>query len=256
MRASRLLHRHYKIDQFYAGLVNEVAGPRGSGKSFLCYREVIAYLRQYKGQAVIIDTIGSLRPEVLADLIRETPPADTTAAGNANAHQTQEAMHDRVQVMRTLSVYGIVDAVREISSKFSTDDVHLSRTTREEDKIGIVVVDTIANPLGLLMQKGQQEGHAVMVSILRELSMLARMHGVCVVLVNTTVKAQPTSYQASAFSDVAIQPALGKVWPHLIDYCLFIHPIPDDSHRPIDRRGYIQEVVRSRVGGVGEWSLV
>lgn len=238
MRASKLLHRHRKISHFYAGLVNEVSGPRGCGKSHLCYDEVIAYLQREKGQAVIVDTIDSLRPEVLAHLVHEQ-------GGDA-------AMLDRIQVMRTLSIYGILEATREIASKLS--DTALA-TLSDADRIGIVVFDTIANPLGLLMQKGQQEGHALMISVMRELTMLACRHGVCVVLVNSTVKAQPT-YAASAFSDVAVQPALGRVWPHLVDYSLFIHPLAPDSHRPIDKRGYIQEVVRSRVGGVGQWELV
>lgn len=174
-------------------------------------------------------------------------------------------MLDRIQISRCLDIYGVVEEVHEITSKFVPG-------LPADERIGILLIDNITNPLALLMQRGQSLGHDLMVSLLRELSLLSRIYGVCILLVNTTVKADsgrssiartsdsqhhvPVTYRESAFADVSIKPALGNTWPHLIDYCLFIHPVPEGSKKIPGRRGYIQEVTRSRVGGIGQWTVV
>lgn len=263
-------------------------------------------------------------------------------------------MLDRVQIIHTFNMYGLIDAVQEIqaallSARGTSDvpDVNVqsedfgtgtegqagldpeagSRTrTRTRTKagtgtIGIVMIDTITNPLSLLMQTGQTQGHDVMVTFTRQLTLLTRLHGVCCIVTNTTVrhtgapvpasaslggdgrtateqvasdvarsnaeavaagvatgvaaglgaKAEadpsrssasggggggPGGYASSAFSNVTMKPALGTTWPHLTDYCLFIHRVPAGTRRVPGKRGFIQEVVRSRVGGVGQWEMV
>ena len=55
MRASRIAREPRKIDKFYAGLIHEISGPRNCGKSWLCYHEIISYLNDNPGKAVIVD---------------------------------------------------------------------------------------------------------------------------------------------------------------------------------------------------------
>lgn len=72
MKASKLLHTRRRIDRFHAGLVHEIAGPAYSGKSQLCYQEIITFLHHQPGLAVIID-VRQLRCECCrADLNRLT----------------------------------------------------------------------------------------------------------------------------------------------------------------------------------------
>lgn len=55
MKSSKLVHKRQKIDRFYSGLVHEIAGPTQSGKSYLCYMELITFLHKSPGLAIIID---------------------------------------------------------------------------------------------------------------------------------------------------------------------------------------------------------
>lgn len=55
VRASKLISRSRRIDRFFTGLVHEIAGPVQSGKSYLCYNEIISYLHEYPGFGVVID---------------------------------------------------------------------------------------------------------------------------------------------------------------------------------------------------------
>ncbi|BFZ55750.1 hypothetical protein PYCC9005_002791 [Savitreella phatthalungensis] len=245
MRAGELLgQRPERIDKFFLGLVNELAGPAGCGKSILCYKEILCFLQTRPGIAIILDTVDGFKADIFAALIRQNEP------------DRADELLERIQVMRTRTVYDILEAVREVAAG-------LRKSKKEGERIGVLCIDTIANPLGLLMQKGQQEGHALMVSITRELSFIARFHRVCIILVNTAVRIPSTTYpqtttfnRDSAFDGISLQPALGKLWPHLIDYCMFVHPLPESAGRPLHGRGYIHEIIRSRIGGTGEWEVV
>ncbi len=225
--------------------VNEVAGPPQSGKSTLCFDQVITYLKTHRGQAVIVDTIGSLSPITLAQQIE-------SRQGDSN-------MLDRIQIMRTLDIWGVVEAIQEITSSFALPlaltQSSAAQEARRDSQIGIILIDTIANPLGLVMARGQSQGHDLMVSFMRELTLLNRHHGVCVILVNTVVKTN-IPFEGSAFADVKIKPALGQTWRYLLDFSLFIHPVPEGSTRLEGKRGYIVEVIKSSDGFVGDWWLV
>lgn len=173
-------------------------------------------------------------------------------------------MAERVVLVPCLDIYGVVEAVQGLQGNFVSN-------MADEDKVGIVLIDNITNPVSLLMQNGRSQGHDLMVCLVRDLTLLSRLHNICILIVNTTVKLNArrngkngedgssnvsTTNMDSAFADVAIKPALGTTWPHLIDYCLFIHPVPEGTRKIPGKRGLIQEVVRSRIGGVGEWEMV
>lgn len=171
-------------------------------------------------------------------------------------------MLDRIQISRCLDIYGVIEAIQEVNAQFVPGVSAKNRT-------GILLIDNITNPMSQLMQRGQSQGHDLMVCIARELTLMSRLNDVCVLVVNTTVgtdskknretndsNVDAITNRDAAFSDVMIKPALGNTWPHLIDYCLFIHPVPDKTKMVPGKRGYIQEVIRSRIGGVGVWEMV
>lgn len=173
-----------------------------------------------------------------------------------------EEMLDRIQISRCLDIYGVIEAIQEVNAQYVPG-------LPARDRVGILLIDNITNPMSQLMQRGQSQGHDLMVCMARELTLMSRLSNVCVLVVNTTVNTEskrpreaiessfaPITNREAAFSDVMIKPALGNTWPHLIDYCLFIHPVPAETKRVPGKRGYIQEVVRSRIGGVGTWEMV
>lgn len=192
-------------------------------------------------------TNRTFSPAVLSALIKER-------GGDSS-------MLDRIVIVPCLDIIGVVEAIQGVMASYRKD------TLEEHDKIGMVLIDNITNPISMLMQNGRSQGHDLMVCLARDLTLLSRLYSVCILVVNSTIKIAPSKgaeegtggtqgYRESAFADVRIKPALGSTWPHLMDFCLFIHPIPEDARRVPGKRGYIQEVIRSRVGGVGEWTVV
>jgi hypothetical protein len=195
-------------------------------------------------RAKLLQTTGVFDAARLADLVQ---------SGGGT-----QAMFERIQIMRSLDMDGVVEAIHDVQQ------LHIE-LQREGQGIGIVIIDFITNPLSMMMQHGQTQGHDLMVCLSRDLTQLSRQ-GVCVLVVNTTVRASRdvTAGAASgvgknrdvAFDEVGLKPALGSTWPFLMDYSLQIYPVPNGTVRKPGKRGYIQEVVRSRVGGVGEWEMV
>lgn len=175
-------------------------------------------------------------------------------------------MLDRIQITRCLDIYGIVEAIQEIQASFVVGQ-------RPQERIGFILIDNMTNPMSLMMQKGQTSGHDLMVCVARELTLLSRMQQVCILVINSTVRAETrmldnaargdqdkktlvTQNRDAAFADVKVKPALGNTWSHLLDYCLLLYPVPEGTPRVPGKRGFVQEVIRSRIGGVGEWEMV
>ncbi|CCG84072.1 protein of unknown function [Taphrina deformans PYCC 5710] len=187
------------------------------------------------------------------------------------AREGDAGMLNRIQITRCLNLYGVIEVIQEISATLTTTTTTMGAAAGPGERIGMVVIDSISNPVALMMQKGQTPGHDLMVCVMRELTVLSR-RDVSVLLVNATVRADPRrreegpgagagggggggSNRDAAFSGVQIKPALGNTWPHLVDYSMLIYPVPEGTVRVPGKRGYIQEIIRSRVGGTGEWEM-
>ena len=189
-----------KLIHCYIGLLNEIAGPKSSGRTTLAYREIVRFLELHAEDAVIIDTIGTFNPRMLNDL--------------------QTGMEDRIHIIRTMTIYGVIDAVREST------------------RAGIILIDNITNPLSLVMQYGKN--YNLMEAFMIELTLMRKT----VILINNTVKT--ADYPASAFAGINLKPALGPQFTHLVDHTILVHPIAG-------RR--VIEVIRSRRECPGDWII-
>jgi hypothetical protein len=290
LRNREQLLKHAKIDiddpnaklkTCHRALVTELAGPTSTlqHRQSLAYADMLQFLTRpgdVLSQAVVIDTLGTTQPQLLASTITASMPQDS--AGQAQAAQ----LLDRIQLTRVFNAHGLVETLQEITDSLA-EASEQAVAGRQEARIGFLLVSNITNPMSLLIQRsaGLQgtnnaqtgpapEGHALLVQIMRQLRTLAHIFGVTVVLLNNTVRAPINNeaattvepghrqrrggFQESAFSEVAFQPALGKTWPHLLDVQLLVHPCKDiDQTYEAQGEGLIIECIQSRIGGVGSW---
>ena len=86
-------------------------------------------------RAVYIDTLGTLNPSILQALLSRYPDASPSIL-------------DRIHLVTALDMVSLVDSCESIKKSLT-----------ELVPIEMLVIDTIANPLSLLMNKGQLQGH-------------------------------------------------------------------------------------------------
>jgi RecA/RadA recombinase len=126
------------------GSITELAGPSNTGKTTVSL--IRAMLMQLLSniilsrlgstpdvEAVYIDTLGTYNPALLQSLLPR--------------HSTDDTILNRIHLMTAFDMIGLIEACETIKQS-------LSRFV----PIEILVIDTIANPLSLLMNKGQLQG--------------------------------------------------------------------------------------------------
>jgi len=193
-------------------------------------------------------------------------------ANNTNDTEVVEeatSMLDRVKVMRVFDFAGMVEAFGEVSEKideFSSmktasrasteqekheicdsedeledeDDLPVGEGTanpldRQIEQIGMIIIDTITNPVSSAMSKSHVQGQALLASFMRSLGHLTRRHHVCTILTNAAVglnRSQNPDHQRRSADNVSIfastlgRPALGKAFSYLIDTSIFLSAVP------------------------------
>jgi hypothetical protein len=85
------------------------------------------------GEAVYIDTLGTYNPSLLESLLPR--------------HSTDGAILSRIRLMPAFDMISLIEACENIKQSLS-----------QLVPIELLVIDTIANPLSLLMNKGQLQG--------------------------------------------------------------------------------------------------
>ena len=85
-------------------------------------------------QAVYIDTLGTYSPSLPQSLLPPNPPSDL-------------AILDRINLMTALDMVTLIEACQTIGRS-------LSRLI----PIELLIIDTIANPISLVINKGQLQG--------------------------------------------------------------------------------------------------
>jgi len=129
------------------GSITEFAGPTNTCKTVV-FPITLRILRQLLSniilsrlsttpdvRAVYVDTLGTFNPSILQSLLSRYPDASPTIL-------------DRIHLVTALDMVSLVDSCESIKKSLT-----------ELVPIEMLVVDTIANPLSLLMNKGQLQGH-------------------------------------------------------------------------------------------------
>lgn len=140
---------------------------------------------------------------------------------------------------------------------------------------GLLIIDNIAHVTTPMLKTSFAQGQILLTSFMHSLSRLARMHNLCVLLINNTTNYNPAQQHGSKeeppsiFASCPLRPALGKIFSHLLDLHLLTHTLPktaDDAriayslgYRDVAGRkadwGHIVEVLQDRYDGrVGSWA--
>ena len=195
---------------------------------------VLSHLvEESEAEAVYIDTLGTYNPNLLLSLLTR--------------YEADKDILERIHLMTAFDMISLIETCEKIKA-----------TLEERNKsIRILVIDTIANPISLLMNKGQLQGpphipltpnhnpsggyltigHALMQSFTHLLRLMTQEYGLVTLLVNTAVKTEAMGQ--SAFMDTRIKPALGVTWSFCADTCVLMH-------RSLGEESIIVEVIRSR----------
>jgi RecA/RadA recombinase len=86
-------------------------------------------------EAVYIDTLGTYSPSLPQSLLQHYPSAEPS-------------LLDRMRLMRAFDMVSLIEACEKIKESLS-----------QLVPIELLVIDTIANPISLLMNKGQLQGY-------------------------------------------------------------------------------------------------
>jgi len=210
-------------------------------------------------------------------------------------HSTKEAfldqaarLLDRVKFMRVFDLAGAAEAVAEISqswdSQIRSPTVEKSMVRHEvassqgdeveelessnppgrqsQDGVGMLVVDNIANVVGVEMSKNQIRGHALLVTLQRSLRNLATGHKICILLVNSAVNVDPLTEarysrklddHASVFASTWGKPALGRTYASLIDLSIYLSTMPKTREgAEVAQTQSFQKTTKSRSVGIFE----
>jgi RecA/RadA recombinase len=87
-----------------------------------------------EAQAVYIDTLGTFN----ASLLRNLLPSYSTS---------ETAILDRIHLMRTLDIVTLIEACENVKQSLA-----------DSLPIELLIIDTIANPISLIMSKGHVHG--------------------------------------------------------------------------------------------------
>lgn len=165
-----------------------------------------------------------------------------------------------------------------------------SPQANNDQKHHMLIIDNLTHLIAPIMKRNYIQGQALLSSFLRSLAHTARQHDICVLILNATLRQQPTSSTSStsdntstapaiepgpsafASAEMKVRPALGKALGYLVDVSLLIHRLSGGEEGKRERGGGggsrktgnregrgevgVMEVVQDREGGrVGRMGL-
>lgn len=262
-------------------------------------RDVLAYRLEARQQRERYQESGYVYEKITA---AEGPSKDDLIA-------KATSMLDRVKVMRVFDFAGVTEAVGEVNEMIEmtcADAVRApkARATRKsgevgdseeelddeeeppeeplghrddahrDGKVGMIIVDSIANVVGSIMSKSQVQGQALLTSFVRSLHHLTSRNHICTVLTNSVVGVNPTDNpeyrrapqeHVSVFASTMGKPALGKTFTYLVDTSIFLSTVPKTSNDATIamnggscyHKALILEVLKDRCGTrEGRWAAL
>ncbi|KAI0034216.1 P-loop containing nucleoside triphosphate hydrolase protein [Vararia minispora EC-137] len=226
------------------GKVVEIAGDSGSGKTVLALHIVLAHLTAHPNASTLwLDTTGDFVPEQVVPLLE--------AHNDACARKGEVTVLERIHLHLAFQVNDAYSALASLHTTLA-QDTHV--------KPRIVVVDTITALIGPLLTAASSEGtsrHAIMTDFMRNLRMLAQLHGLSVLVLNNSTRSLPNN-PVSIFPNTVRKPALGPSFAFLSDVTLWLALPPDkvenrEEHIDDCTERRVAEVFRSKVSASGRW---
>ena len=124
---------------------------------------------------------------------------------------------------------------------------------RDVDKgggVGMIIVDNITNVASGVVSRSPVHGQALLASFMRSLQYLTSRRQLCTILINSAVGVNPSANpeynrrqddNVSIFSSSLGKPALGKMFPYLIDTSIFLSILPQRRDDAVVAYGNVAE---------------
>ncbi|ORY20950.1 hypothetical protein BCR39DRAFT_554407 [Naematelia encephala] len=227
--------------------VIEIAGPKRVGKSLLLLHAVLRKL-VYDPIAICrwLDTEGSFSPT------RASAILDSWAVDDARS------VLERLVVVPCFRIEpDLYDVLGQVRNELEQIQEGVARTR-------LLVVDPVTNLFKDLMTNTSAQGHAIIVTVLEEITSLTYEFGLTTFLTNAVTSSVPTN-PLSVFSATTIKPALGMTFTYYCDISLLVQETGkifgtvDEQERERVRtqpglRGVV-EVLKSRISPGGRWTV-
>ncbi|EIN09827.1 P-loop containing nucleoside triphosphate hydrolase protein [Punctularia strigosozonata HHB-11173 SS5] len=213
--------------------VVELSGDKGTGKSLVALHLILQLLcRNPQASALWVDTTGDFAAEEVSDII-----AGFDSEAKATAAQ-------RLQVTLAFDVEAAHDVLDTLQQLISSERM-------PGEHIRIVVIDSITPLLGPGLSAVSSQGHAVMITFMRQLRSLARSLSASILIVNSASSAR-ANYVIPASIPNNKKPALGPSFTFTTDTSVWL--TKRDGADGQDAGLFTIEILRSRTSRSRIWS--
>ncbi|KAF8525856.1 hypothetical protein BU17DRAFT_83362 [Hysterangium stoloniferum] len=232
-----------KIDALLGGFgrygVTEIAGDKKSGKTGLVMNIVIRHLASHPTHtACWIDSGGEFDIERAAEIVQlHNGPGRETAL-------------DRLNIIQCFDIATAHQTLEDLQVSLAAEREITPRTR-------FLIIDPITPLLGPLLTATSSQGHAVMVTFMRQVASLARIYSLTALVTNNSVQSHPEN-PYSAFSTTVTKPALGPSFTYLSDDTLWLfdaQKLVTSNHPHQEARIFIAEVFRSHNTFSKRWDV-
>ncbi|KAI9652130.1 MAG: hypothetical protein M1829_001849, partial [Trizodia sp. TS-e1964] len=146
---------------FGVGQISEICGTIEAGKYLIAFHTLISCLiMDQKQQAAIIDSTGIFSPVQLHNIVLKRLKSlrsiqrECLGLGDGSLENLKDETNqilDRVQVMRTFGLQGIVDAVGELMRRARI--ITFDGDINSNFPLGILIIDSIGNEVGQIIKQ-------------------------------------------------------------------------------------------------------
>ncbi|KDQ57033.1 hypothetical protein JAAARDRAFT_58515 [Jaapia argillacea MUCL 33604] len=183
----------------------EFSGSKGSGKTALALHLVLRHLvNNPDAGALWIDTLADFSVERVSETLAKFD------------QETSSTVLERLQVSLVFDIEAVHDVLEELRSKLSSETPISTGVV-----VRYVVIDAITPLLAPLLSAVSSQGHAIMTTFMRQLSVLTETFSLVIIIINTTSASLPTNPH-SAFPTTTKKPALGPSYTYLSDATLWL----------------------------------
>ncbi|KZS97895.1 hypothetical protein SISNIDRAFT_481773 [Sistotremastrum niveocremeum HHB9708] len=250
------------LDNILRGLggpcIVEFAGSTRSVISTILLHLAVHHLTRHSSSSVLwIDTTGTFDGSDAENILESLHSDDKLQRPSVVKKEEEEALGsslpvdplDRLQIAHSVDTSELLSVLDLLRTYLTTDQT--------SDTLRYVIIDSINTLFSPNLSSTSSHGHAVMSSIMHQLSLLARTFVFTVLVSNGSVPTMSHN-PASSFCFSRSKPALGPTFTFLTDDTIWLTQAPDNKLLPQDDPKadlYIAEHIRSRTKRSRSWTL-
>jgi len=177
----------------YSGEVTEITGASAAGKTQFCMSTCLSVAHKIQASVMYVDTSGGFDIDRLHGIMAAMDMDNSVA----------ERVTDRIQCQRVFDMFELIDFMEKLTVK----QTHVNAASSTEQKLKLLVVDSIPAVVLPLLGGNQQHGFGLVQQLASCLKNFAQDFSCAVLVTNNVVQHHGSQ-----------RPSLGKVWlgvPHI-----------------------------------------